>query len=139
MQTMPPDFEGLSGSETILVVEDDKGLRELVRKLLMNQGYRVLESENGEKAIELVRSFKDTIHLLISDVVMPKISGSSLARILHPLKPDMKTIFMSGYTDEAMLRHGKETGFSNFLQKPFSPEDLLTIVRNVLDRNDKDE
>ena len=125
----------LEGTETILLAEDEELLRPLARALLAKLGYRVLEASNAAAALELARTHPGEIHLLISDVVMPGQSGLQLARQLAPGRPNMKVLFMSGYTDEAIVRHGLLDPGTNFLQKPFTPAMLAKKVREVLDAN----
>ena len=124
----------LGGSETVLIVEDDKSLRKLARTLLKQRGYTILEAENGEDALKVSKEHEGPIDLLITDVVMPQMSGKETAERLQPLYPHMKVIYMSGYTDNAIVRHGVLAPGLNFLEKPFSPEALARKVREVLDR-----
>ena len=121
------------GTETILVVEDQKELRELACKVLAKNGYAVLEAGGGAEAIEICERHKGPIHLLVSDVVMPQISGRDLAGRLAHSRPEMRKLFMSGYTDEAILRHGILSAGVSFLEKPFTSEALTRKVREVLD------
>ncbi len=122
-----------SGTETILLVEDDPQVRELAHRVLQEQGYTVLEGSNGEEALQLLRSHTGSIDLLLTDVVMPGMSGKALADQLLRTQPDLRTIFMSGYTDEAIAHHGVLDPDVAFLQKPFSPTVLARKVRDVLD------
>ncbi|MFC1841379.1 ATP-binding protein, partial [Thermodesulfobacteriota bacterium] len=124
----------LGGSETVLVVEDDDSLRKLARKALQQRGYRVLEAENCEDALRVSEEHEGPIQLMITDVVMPKMSGKETAEHLQPLHPQMKVIYMSGYTDDAIVRHGVLIPGLNFIEKPFTPEGLLRKVREVLDK-----
>jgi len=121
------------GSETVLLVEDEPQVRDLVLAVLKTRGYRVLCSENGAEAMRLEREHPGRIHLLITDVVMPGMSGRELAEHLLSLRPELKVLFMSGYTDDAVLRHGVIAPGSAFLQKPFALEDLLQRTRALLD------
>ncbi len=121
------------GGETVLVVEDDAGVRDLAQLVLKRQGYTVLEAKDGQEALQLVAGHRGPIHLLLSDVVMPGLDGKSLAEVLAETLPDLRIMFMSGYTDVAIGHHGVlETGRA-FLQKPFSPMTLARRVRAVLD------
>jgi len=118
--------------ETILVVEDEKMVRELVRSVLESHGYKVLEAPNGEAALELCQRQSDTIHLLLSDMVMPGLSGPELAKRLKESRTDMKVLYMSGYTEYALVGHGVMERVTSFIWKPFSTEALAAKVREVL-------
>jgi len=120
------------GTETILVVEDEEALRGSIGEFLGGLGYTVLSAESGHQALEVTREFDRAIHLMVSDVVMPKMSGRELAQILESRRPEMKTIFMSGYTDDAIVRHGVQEEGVVFLQKPFSLSTLARKIREVL-------
>ncbi len=126
------------GRETILVVEDEDALRDLVRVVLNRHGYAVFEARNGEEAVALASRSSSRIDLLVSDVVMPKMGGFELAQRLSPLRPEMKVLFVSGYTDDdvASLCSFKEG--MPFLQKPFTPDALALKVREVLDGSAQD-
>ena len=128
----PVDDPG--GSETVLIVEDDDGLRKFAQKVLLQHGYRVLDAENGEDALRVIQAHEGQIDLMITDVIMPKMGGKKLAERLQPLYPQMKLIYMSGYTDNAILHHGVLAPELNFLEKPFSPESLARKVREALDQ-----
>jgi len=128
-----PPADDLTGSETILVVEDDDALRNLGREILERQGYRVLDAGNGIEALRISETHRGQIHLMITDVVMPKMGGKKVADRLQQLYPQMKVIYMSGYTDNSIAHHGILAPGLNFLQKPFSPEVLARKVREVLD------
>ena len=124
----------LDGSETVLIVEDDDSLRKLTRTVLKQKGYKVLEAENGEEALKVSKAHDGSIDLLITDVVMPKMGGKEVAERLQLLYPQMKVIYMSGYTDNAIAHHGVLSPGLNFLEKPFTPEGLARKVREVLDK-----
>jgi CheY-like chemotaxis protein len=121
------------GSETILLVEDDAGIRRLVRQVLAERGYWVLEAIDGKHAIQISEQNTVPIHLLVTDLVMPEMSGRDLAEHLKPSRPNMKVIFMSGYTDKAIVHRGELDPGTAFLQKPFTPDALARKVREVLD------
>jgi len=122
----------LGGSETILIIEDDDSLRALVLNILKRKGYKILEAENGEDAIEVAEAHDGPIDLMITDVVMPKMGGQEVAKLLKQHYPHIKVIYMSGYTDSTIANHGiLETGL-NFVQKPFTPEVLAGKVREIL-------
>jgi signal transduction histidine kinase len=122
-----------SGTETILLVEDEAGVRRLSLTVLETQGYVVLEAPSGDVALQVARSETGPIHLVVTDVVMPGMNGRELWDRLKVLRPDSRVLFMSGYTDDAIARHGVlEPGIA-FLQKPFTPFSLAQKVREVLD------
>ncbi len=125
--------ESLTGTETILVAEDEDNLRNLVCEILRSHGYNVLEAANGGSALLKCEKYKKPIHLILSDVVMPEMSGAELVERLLPIHPEMKVMYMSGYTDDAVIRHGILEEKVQFLQKPFSPNSLLEKVRSILD------
>ena len=121
------------GTETVLVVEDEEGLRRLAREFLETCGYHVLDARDGIEALEIVRRDSETIHLLLTDVILPRLSGRDLAVQLAALRPSVKVLYMSGYTDRAVLQNGVlEPGLA-FLQKPFSLRTLAAKIREVLD------
>ncbi len=120
------------GSETVLLVEDEESLRRLAREFLENKGYTVLEAGNGEEAVSACEKYERPIHLMVTDVVMPGMSGRELAACLKVPRPDMKVLYVSGYTDEAITHHGVLEAGVAFLQKPFTAEDLLRRVYEVL-------
>jgi two-component system, cell cycle sensor histidine kinase and response regulator CckA len=122
------------GAETILLVEDEPGVRRLSRSILEAQGYTVLEAASGDEALGVARSYAGEIHMVTTDVVMPGMSGRVLWDQLRLLRPAARVLFMSGYTDDAIAKHGVlEPGIA-FLQKPFTPFSLAQKVREVLDR-----
>jgi len=122
------------GDETILIVEDEEEVRKLARKILEKQGYRILETLNGDDALLACETRKSPIHLMLTDIVMPGMSGSELARLLKPLYPEIRILYMSGYTDNAIVRHGALGKGVNYIQKPFTMEGLARKVREVLDK-----
>lgn len=122
-----------TGKETILLVEDASGVRELVLEVLQMQGYTVLEAQNAAEAKQIATSFSGYIDLLLTDVVMPGISGKALADDLSQSHPTMKVIFMSGYTDDVIAHHGVLEPDTAFLQKPFNPMTLGQKIRQIID------
>ena len=122
------------GSETILLVEDEDQVRALATKVLERQGYEVFHAHDAAAAIALASKHGGRIHLLLTDVVMPKMSGRELVEKLGPTRPDMKVLFMSGYTDDTIVHHGVLGAGVAFLQKPITPDTLARKVREVLDR-----
>ncbi len=120
------------GKETVLVVEDEEGVRSLVCETLKSKGYKVLEAEGAAQALKIAEQHTKPIHLLLTDVVMPQTGGKELAKRLSTLHPETKVLYMSGYTDDAIVRHGILEGSTAFLQKPFAPDALVRKVREVL-------
>jgi CheY-like chemotaxis protein len=123
-----------SGNETVLLVEDDVSVREFAAHIMKMCGYRVLVASNGETALALCAAEPGDIHLVVSDVVMPKMSGRELAERLATTRPACRILFLSGYTDDVVVRHGILTDDFAFLQKPFSSSALARKVRAELDR-----
>jgi PAS domain S-box-containing protein len=121
------------GWETILLVEDEEGVRELIRTLLQSSGYTVLAAANGGEALLICEKYFGPIHLLITDVVMPHMSGPELVERLALLRPGLQALYMSGYSDEAIINHGMFERSLVFLQKPFTQADLKCRVRKILD------
>jgi nitrogen-specific signal transduction histidine kinase len=122
------------GSETVLLVEDEPAVRELTIELLESAGYRVLEAMNGAAAISISKEYGETIHALLTDVVLPEMSGTVLAIQIKELRPDVKVLYMSGYTGNLAARHGVLASGSAFIQKPFTKQSLLNDLRDVLDQ-----
>jgi PAS domain S-box-containing protein len=121
------------GTETVLLVEDAAAVRAVTKQVLERQGYTVLEAADGEAALQLAQRHRGPIHLLLTDVVMPRVSGRELAEQLTRSRPDMKVLYASGHTDDSVVRHGILELGTAYVQKPFSPESLARKVREVLD------
>ena len=122
------------GTETVLLVEDEAEVRDLARELLERLGYTVLEASLPTDAVQIARQHVGPIDLLFTDVIMPRMSGRTLAEAIAAERPEAKILFMSGYTDDAIVRHGVLERDTEFLQKPFTAQALATKVREVLDR-----
>jgi CheY-like chemotaxis protein len=122
------------GTETILLVEDEEGVRALARRILQGHGYTIVEVADGASALRAAAAHRGMIDLLVTDVVMPGLNGRALAEQLVALYPSLKVLYMSGYTDDAVVRHGIQQDDSNFLPKPFTPAGLVRKVRSVLTR-----
>jgi PAS domain S-box-containing protein len=121
------------GEETVLLAEDEDAVRALVRHVLQGCGYTVLEGRDGAEALRVARRHQGPIALLVTDVVMPRLSGREVAERLTAMYPGLKVLFLSGYTDDAVMRHGIQEAEVHFLQKPFSPAALVRKVREVLE------
>ena len=128
-----PSIRG--GTETVLIVEDDAQIQQLVLEVLAEKGYNVLVSSNGLEALQLLSSLSAPLDLILTDVVMPQMSGRELAERAASIKPDTKVLFMSGYTNDAIVRHGVLDSGTWFIQKPFAADALAARVREVLDAN----
>ncbi len=122
----------ITGQDTILLVEDEEAVRSFAARALKLRGYNVLEASGGEEALELVKRHTGTIHLLITDVVMPNMDGPTLVRAVKRLRPDMAVIFMSGYAEEAFRRNDENASELHFLPKPFGLKQLAAKVKDVL-------
>jgi len=132
-QPQPVEAELPRGVETVLLAEDEEAVRSLAREVLRGAGYTVLEAGNGEEALRVAGSHPGPIHLLLTDVIMPRLGGPELARRLQPLRPDMRVLFMSGYTDGDISSFGGLGSETSLLQKPFQPIVLARRVREVLE------
>jgi two-component system cell cycle sensor histidine kinase/response regulator CckA len=122
-----------TGSETVLLVEDEEMVRNMTSEALRESGYRVLEARDTNHAVSLCQTFEEEIHLMLSDVVMPVMSGRVLAEAVAPLRPGMRVLYMSGYTDDHIVHHGVLEEGMNFIEKPFTGDLLAKKVRDVLD------
>ena len=123
----------MNGTETILLVEDDETVRQLARTILTEYGYKVVDAKNGQQALKKYLERKDGIHMLITDLVMPDISGVVLAEHIRELQSDIRILFMSGYIREQETRDRLLVDNRNFLQKPFLPKVFASRVRAALD------
>jgi CheY-like chemotaxis protein len=122
-----------AGYETVLLVEDEDGVRRLLTQLLRRSGYQVLEASGGAEALRIFETRVRDIHLVLTDIVMPGMSGRMLASRLRELRPEIRIIFMSGYPNDVLTRTGALTSGMSFLQKPLRPEVLAARVREALD------
>lgn len=128
-----PEGTGTGGPQTILLVEDLDSLRKLTREYLESFGYRVLDARGGPEALQIAKEHPRMINLLVTDVIMPGMLGPELADRLSAMRPGIRVLYLSGYTDEAIARHGVLEPGVHFLEKPFSIGDLLEKVRLALD------
>lgn len=120
------------GNETVLLVEDEEMVREMAKEILEESGYRVLEAKHGHEALLIAGQYRGPIHLMLSDVVMPQMSGRELAEQFISLRKDMKVLYMSGYTDDAIVHHGVLDEGTSFIEKPFTPNALARKIRETL-------
>jgi PAS domain S-box-containing protein len=123
----------LSGTETILLVEDDRAVRNLVERVLNSRGYKVLSAEHGVEALQLASARVGTVDLVLTDIVMPTMSGREMVEALRLQRPGIRVIYMSGYTDDEIVRRGLHDPTMSFIQKPFTAEHLSMLVRKILD------
>ena len=121
-----------AGTETVLLVEDEEAVRHMAQEILTSNGYRVLDAGDGVDAVELSSGYNGPIDLMVTDVVMPRLGGRELAERLSVTRPDMRVLYMSGYTDDAIVHHGVLDGRAAFLEKPFTPDALAIKIREVL-------
>lgn len=131
LKAVAPALNG--GSETILVVEDEDVVRKLIYEILKVSGYRILEARDGDEAVQLAKNEQNHIHMVITDIVMPRMNGSELVKKLKMIKPQLRVLYMSGHLDDAIVQHGSSESQSAFLQKPFTTSGLSTKVRELLD------
>jgi len=132
-ETRLPAVSNHARGETVLVAEDDEQVRAVIRRVLVRAGYQVLEARSGGDALAVAERYEGHIDLLVSDVVMPEMGGPELGGALRGRRPDLRLLYMSGYTDDAVVRHGLLEGEVAFLQKPITPDLLLRKVRETLD------
>lgn len=133
-EAAPIEAAASRGTETVLLAEDEPPVRAIARQVLERHGYTVLEAPSAESALDIATRYSGTIHLLLTDVIMPGMNGRELATRLAGIRPEARVIFMSGYTDDAVTRHGVLESGSTYLQKPFTPDAIARKVREVLDR-----
>jgi CheY-like chemotaxis protein len=129
----PASNAAVSGSETVLVVEDNETILTLITTALGRLGYRVLSAGDGASALERYGTSDDDIKILVTDVMMPRMTGRELAHRLHALRPSMKVLFASGYSQDVTSRHGELQPDVNFIQKPYTPHGLAARIRQLLD------
>ncbi|MEY4966564.1 MAG: hypothetical protein RL274_2147 [Pseudomonadota bacterium] len=132
VEAAPVQARDVTGQDTILLVEDEEAVRSFAARALRMRGYNVLEASGGEEALEIVKSEAHTIHLIITDVVMPSMDGPTMVRHVKQLKPDLRVIFMSGYAEEAFRRNDQSSEDIHFLPKPFGLKQLAAKVKEVL-------
>ena len=138
LSSIPEDTQAphqpAKGRETILLVEDEEAVRELTREILMDFGYHVIDTNSPEEAIRIYQKSQDMIRLILSDVVMPKMCGPEMMKEIYTINPQVKVIYMSGYTDDTITKYGIMNQGVNFIQKPFTPELMAEKVRQFLDQ-----
>jgi PAS domain S-box-containing protein len=124
---------GQRGTETVLLAEDDPGVRRLAERALKTNGYNVLTAAGGREALQIATTFRERIHAIVTDVVMPGMSGPTLVARIEVSRPDIRVLYISGYADDTMAQHGVFEDGMRFLRKPFTPDELAATVRQVLD------
>ena len=129
----PREIKSPPATETVLLAEDDQGVRRIAREFLKMKGYQVLEAGNAAEAIQIARECTGPIHLLLTDIVMPGLKGEELVERVMSIRPDVKVLYMSAYTEDAIVNLGILAPGTNFIEKPFGPEDLARKVRKVLE------
>lgn len=132
MNAAPVPHVAEGGSETVLLVEDEESVRQLVRETLQSKGYKVVEAENGEAGVAAAEKHAGKIDLVITDVVMPGMGGRQLVERLAESRPETKVLYLSGYTEDAIVNEGSIESGTAFLQKPFTLQNLSRKVREVL-------
>jgi two-component system, cell cycle sensor histidine kinase and response regulator CckA len=133
-----PEMDPPRGTETILLVEDEAMVRGLSREVLQMLGYRVIEAANGDEALRYCHEHAGPIHLLVTDVVMPGMSGPELAQLMMAEFPALRVLYLSGHTDMALGHHGVMRSSAALLHKPFTPDALARRVRDMLDHQPQD-
>jgi len=133
MEKKKPTRPYAGGDETILLVEDDQAILKMTKMMLERVGYSVLSASKPDEAIEIANKYSGQIHLFITDVVMPEMNGRDLSKNILSIYPNLKTLFMSGYTANVIAHHGVLDEGVNFIQKPFSREQISVKVRELLD------
>jgi two-component system cell cycle sensor histidine kinase/response regulator CckA len=130
----PPPLESADqrGTETILLVEDEPALRALTKRILSSAGYTVLDAESGDEALALLAAHDGPVHLVLTDVVMPGMNGRDVATHVAALRPGIRILFASGYTDDTIFRHGVLDDGSRFISKPYAPGELRRKIREAL-------
>jgi two-component system cell cycle sensor histidine kinase/response regulator CckA len=132
-QRAPAALERPTGTETVLLVEDEDAVRRLAKRVLQSSGYTVIEARNGDDAVAVARGHEGPIDILVTDLVMPRMNGRQLATMMSQARPGLRVLFVSGYTEQAVMRSDILEPSVAFLQKPFSPSELAHKVREVLD------
>ncbi|MBE0602676.1 MAG: response regulator, partial [Deltaproteobacteria bacterium] len=127
-----PEGEGKSGSGTILLVEDEVAVRQIIGTVLEGKGYRVLSASNGEEGLAVFREHADEILVVVSDLIMPQMNGKKMSDEIHRVKEDMPFVFMSGYPDDIVLDKEEGSGRTVNMQKPFNPKELLDVVNDII-------
>ena len=132
LNAVPAPRAAEGGSETVLLVEDEESVRQLVRETLQSRGYQVVEAENGEAGVDAAAKHQGKIDMVITDVVMPGMGGRELVKRLAETRPETKVLYLSGYTEDAIVNEGTIESGTAFLQKPFTLQNLSRKVREVL-------
>jgi CheY-like chemotaxis protein len=130
---LPPPQKRLLGTETVLLVEDDDAVRSLAKAVLQTHGYQVLDAADAAAALKLCESHQGRIHLVLTDLIMPRMSGPQLAQQLEDLRPSVRVLFTSGYTMDTAGQHGMTLPSAHFIQKPYTTEGLIRKIREMLE------